>query len=43
MNISRIDIDVAIQSTRSDKLSGSGGISVELIKYGGGRLKEFET
>ena len=40
MDISKIDIDIAIESMKNGKSSGPGGISVELIKYGGDRLKE---
>ena len=40
MDISKIDIDIAIESMKNCKSSGLGGISVELVTYGGGRLKE---
>ena len=39
-DISKIDLDIAIESMNNDKSSGSVSISVELIKYGGGRPKE---
>ena len=40
MDISKIDIDIAIESMKNGKSSWPGGISVELIKYGGDKLKE---
>ena len=39
MNISKIDLDIAIESMKNGKLSGPARISVELIKYGGDRLR----
>ena len=41
MDISKIDIDIAIESMKNGISSGPGGKSVELIKYGGTRLKEI--
>ena len=38
MDISKIDI--ALKSMKNGKTSGPGGISEELIKYGGDRLRE---
>ena len=40
MDISKIDVDIAIESMKNDKLSGPDTISIEPIKCGGDRLKE---
>ena len=40
MDISKIDIDITIESMKNGKSLGPGGVSVELIKYVGHRLKE---
>ena len=40
MDISIIDIDIAIECMKNGKSSGPGGMLVKLIKYGGDRLNE---
>jgi hypothetical protein len=40
MEISKIDLDSAIESIKNGKSSVSGGMLVKIIKFGGYRLRE---